>query len=403
MLLSRIATAVQPSVTLQLNTIAARLKAAGEPVIHLGGGEPTSKASPAGLKSAQDLLNTGEIRYGPEDGIPALKQAVCEYTKTWYGRDVTTDNVCISAGTKQAVMVCMQSILDPGDELIILAPYWASYSEMVQICGATPVIVTPRAALQPHYDDIVGSLTAKTRGILLNSPNNPSGVVYPREQVARLVKLCEDRGIFLMVDDIYQRLLFDDRKPLSVYEFSSAPINDSRIVVFNGVSKAYAMTGFRIGWGIANPTLRKAMAALQGQQTSGPSAVGQAAAIGALRGPQDSVQELCRALQANRDLLVERLERIPGVQVTRPDGAFYCFPDFSAIERDSMRLAQFLLETVRVVTVPGIAFGLEGHLRLSTCGSTRDVIDGCERIAWALNDAAGRETTIGGVRFVRPA
>lgn len=401
MSLSRLAAAIHPSVTLQLNSTAARLKAAGEPIVHLGGGEPTSKAPPAALEAAQKLLATGEIRYGPEDGILPLKQAICEYTKTWYHRDITPDNVCVSAGSKQAVMVCMQSILDPGDELIILAPYWASYSEMVRVCGAEPIILAPDTNLQPSLDRVKAAVNGRTRGVLLNSPNNPSGVVYTREFVAELVRFCESRGLFLMVDDIYQRLLFDGRKPLSVFEFSTAKQDDTKIIVFNGVSKAYAMTGFRIGWGIANPTLRKAMGAIQGQQTSGPSALGQAAAIGALRGPQESVQALCDELQTHRESLVAGLRAIPNVIVTPPDGAFYCFPDFSAHQRDSVKLAQFLLEKVKVVTVPGSAFGLEGHLRISTCGSMKDVIEGAARIRWALDKAGSREYVSGSVKFTR--
>lgn len=401
MKLSRLASSIQGSVTLSINALANRLRAEGEPVIHLGGGEPESKTPPAAIEAGEKMLRTGEIRYGPEDGVGPLKAAVCEYTRQWYGVAPTPENVCVSAGTKQALMVCLQSILDPGDEAIIFAPYWASYSEMVRCCAAEPVILPPGDDLQPSFDKLVAAITPRTRAILLNSPNNPSGVVYQRDFVAEVVGLAEERGLWLLVDDIYQRLLFDGQKPLSVYEFSKRSLHDTQIVVLNGVSKAFAMTGFRIGWGIANPDLRKTMGSLQGQQTSGPSTLCQQAAIGALRGPQESVVELVKDLERNRDLMVAGLKGLERARYAIPTGAFYCFPDFSAYEPDSAKLAQFLLEKVRVVTVPGAAFGLEGHLRLSTCGLARGVEEGLARMRWALDPAAPREAEIGGVRFVR--
>jgi aspartate aminotransferase len=398
---SRLAGSIQSSVTLKINETAGALKAAGEPVIHLGGGEPVTKAPPSAIAAGQKALESGEIRYGPEDGIRPLKEAIVDYMKTWYGLDARVENICVSAGTKQALMVCLQAILEAGDEAIVFAPYWPSYSEMVRICGAEPVILPPGPGLQPSFDALKAAITPRTRAVLLNSPNNPSGVVYDREFVAETVRLCEAKDIWLLVDDIYQRLLFDGAKPLSVYEFSTRKLDDSPIVVLNGVSKAYAMTGFRIGWGVANPALRKAMGSLQGQQTSGPSTLSQQAALAALRGPQDSITSMVRDLEANRTRMVAGLRQIPRVEFATPGGAFYCFPDFSAYQRDSLRMAQELLERVKVVTVPGIAFGLEGHLRMSTCGSARDVEEGLARVRWALDPNSPAETEIGGVRFAR--
>lgn len=401
MRLSRLASSVQGSITLKINEMAAQLRAQGEPVIHLGGGEPVSKAPHSAIEAGQSVLATGEIRYGPEDGLKALKEGVCEYTRAWYGVEARPDHVCISAGTKQALMVALQSVLDADDEAIILAPYWPSYTEMVRVCGAAAVVVRPDEQLNPSLKRIAAAISPRTRAIVVNSPNNPSGVVYERGFIAELVQLAEARGLWLLVDDIYQRLLFDDRKPLSVYEFSRRKLEDSQIVLLNGVSKAYAMTGFRIGWAVANPELRRAMGSLQGQQTSGPSTLCQQAALAALRGPQESVTELVRHLEANRERMMSELKRIPGLRCAAPGGAFYCFPDFSSLQPDSVRLAQFLLEAVRVVTVPGESFGMEGHLRLSTCGAAQAVSEGPQRIAWALDPSGSRETTIGGVRFVR--
>ncbi|MGE3181733.1 MAG: pyridoxal phosphate-dependent aminotransferase [Phycisphaerae bacterium] len=399
MQLSRLAGSISPSVTLEINNKAAQMREAGEPVIHLGGGEPVSLAPESAVDAAIAKLQTRALRYGPADGDMALKREICKHTKQWYGIDVKPENVCISAGTKQSVMVCLQSLVDPGEEVILLAPYWVSYPEMVRICGGEPIVVQPQANLEPTLADIERAVTDKTKVIMINSPNNPSGVIYSDALLRGIVELCERRGIWLMSDDIYQQLDFDRDKPTTVMDFATKPFNENSIVLLNGVSKAYAMTGFRSGWAVTPPALRKAMSSLQGQQTSGPSIIGQVAAIGALSGPQDSVAKLCDHLRANRELLCAKLAGHPTIRFARPSGAFYCFPDFNAAERDSRKLANYLVETAKVVTVPGVDFGMDGHLRLSTCGGSEDLANGLERICWALDPDSPRETEIGGVRL----
>ena len=385
MSLSKIAQAIGASATIKLNETANALRAQGEPVIHLGGGEPKSKAPATAIAAAAAKLETGEIRYTPNAGIMPLREAVVRYTEEHYQRTVEPGNVLVSSGAKQAIMMALQSVLNPGDELIFPAPYWVSYPEMVRLVGAIPVSVLPENdPAEPTIEEIRAKVTPATRAIMLNSPNNPSGVVYSRKLVSDVVDFCEGSGIYLVMDDIYHRLVFDGQSIANCYEFSSKKTDDSKIILINGVSKSYAMTGFRIGWAIASKEVVGAMSRIQSHFSSGTSELTQWAAVGALNGSQESVESLRKNLEKNRNLLVDRLSAIDGVKVKNPGGTFYCFPDFSDIEKDSTRLADYLLKKVQVVTVPGVEFGLEGHLRISYCGSESDIIEGSERIRTAL-------------------
>jgi aspartate aminotransferase len=225
--------------------------------------------------------------------------------------------------------------------------------------------------------------------------------MYSREFIAEMVEFCEKKSLYLIMDDIYNRLVFDGKTAPLCYDYMKTPIEQSKLVVINGVSKTYAMTGFRIGWAIANKELTQAMGNIQSQQTSGPSAPSQWAAVGALNGVQSSVEALRMTLENNRNVMLDRLRAIPGVNVSTPDGTFYCFPDFSAYMKDSQKLANLLLQKVRVVAVPGKEFGFEGHLRLSYCGTIKDVTEGLERIQWALDPNSANELYLGDRKLVR--
>jgi len=402
MSLSQLARNIKESVTLKLNETAALLREKGEPVIHLGGGEPKSKAPIDAVINCTSILHTGEIRYTPPDGIPALKKAVIRYTEERYKKIVTADNVIVSGGAKQAIMVLLHAILDPKDEVIFPAPYWVSYPEMVKLAGGCPVVVTPEdGSFHPSVREIADTVGSYTKAIIINSPNNPSGAMFSKDFVAEIVEFCEKKSLYLIMDDIYNRLVFEGKSAPVCYDYADAPLEQSKLVVINGVSKMYAMTGFRIGWAIASKELVEAMATVQSQQTSGPAAPSQWAAVGALNGVQSSVENLRMTLENNRNVMIDRLRAIDGVQVTKPDGTFYCFPDFSAYMKDSQKLANFLLEKVRVVTVPGKEFGFEGHLRLSYCGTIRDITEGIERIQWALDPTSANELYLGDRKLVR--
>ncbi len=403
-MLSQLALSIKESPTLKLNETAALLKDKGEPVIHLGGGEPKSRTPIDAIISCSSMLATGEIRYTPSDGIPALKKAVIRYTEEHYDRIVKPENVIISSGAKQTLMVALHAILDPKDEVIFPVPYWVSYPEMVKLAGGVPVpIEASDGTFCPSFEDIAAAVGSYTRAIILNSPNNPTGAMYPDHFVERIVELCARKDIWLLMDDTYNRLVFDGRAPTNVYAFSKEDIESSKLLVVNCVSKMYAMTGFRIGWGVGNRELIRAMANIQSQQTSGPAAPSQWAAVGALNGVQNSIEALRTTLENNRNVLVARLQAIPGVKVVKPAGTFYTFPDFSAYDPNSQRLASYLLETVRVAVLPGKDFGMEGHLRISFCGAQKDIREGLERIQWAIDPNAPNELYLGSRKLVRDA
>ena len=402
MSVSQLARSIKASPTLQLNETAARLREKGEPVIHLGGGEPKSKVPLDAVLNCATQLNAGEVRYAPADGLPVLKKAILRYMEENYGRLATPENVIVSSGAKQSIMNVLYAVLEPKDEVVFPAPYWVSYPEMVKLAGGVPVPVVPEdGSLQPSVADIAENVGSYTRAVILNSPNNPSGVMYPAEFVAEMVELCEKKNLWLIMDDLYNRLVFDGQKAPNPYEFATDTGESSKLVVVQGVSKMYAMTGFRVGWAVGNRELVEAMANIQSHQTSGPVTVSQWAVVGALSGVQTSIESLRLTLENQRNVMLERLRTIPGVHVTTPNGTFYCFPDFSAYEKDSQKLAELLLERVRVVTVPGSEFGMDGYLRLSYCGTIKEIMEGIERIKWALDPQAPNELYLGDRKLVR--
>jgi len=402
MSVSQLARSIKASPTLKLNETAAKLRERGEPVIHLGGGEPKSKSPLDAVLNCAAQLNTGEVRYAPADGLPAMKKSIIRYTEEHYGHGVHPLNVVVSSGAKQSIMNLLYAVLEPHDEVIFPAPYWVSYPEMVKLAGGVPVAVTPEdGSFQPTVQEIADCVGSSTKVIVLNSPNNPSGVMYSRDFVEEMVKFCEKKDLWLVMDDLYNRLVFDGKTAPNPYEFAEDRGDASKLVVVQGVSKMYAMTGFRIGWAIANREVCEAMTNIQSHQTSGPVTVSQWAAIGALSGAQTSIETLRLTLENARNVMVDRLQTIPGLHVTKPNGTFYCFPDFSAFGKSSLELAEFLLDKVRVVVVPGKDFGMEGHLRLSYCGSIKEIMEGLERIKWALDPNAPNEIFIADRRLVR--
>jgi aspartate aminotransferase len=273
---------------------------------------------------------------------------------------------------------------------------------MVRMCNARPVIVSPLdGSFHPRMQDIEQATSSYTRAIIVNSPNNPSGAVFPNEFIAQIVDFCERKQIYLIMDDIYHKLIFDNRQWTPAWQYTRADIESTNIIVVNGVAKLYGMTGFRIGWAIANRKLVEVMTNVQAQTTSCTSVVLQAAAEGALNGMQNVVEGLRLTFQNNRDVLMQELKSFNGVRVIKPEGTFYALPDFRAYTNNSVELARFLLRKTMVVTVPGKEFGLEGHLRLSYAGSVKDITTAVERIKWALDPNSPNELYIGDRKLVR--
>jgi aspartate aminotransferase len=402
MKLSKLAGEIVESPTLMLNEEARLLRERGEPVINLGIGEPKNKTPIAAILSSAAKLTSGDVKYVPIDGTRSLKKAVLRYTEENYDKLAAPENVLITNGAKQSLFNLIYSILNPLDEVIVIAPYWVSYPAIIRMCNGVPVVVTPEdGTFTPRIEDIEKAITANTRAIIVNSPNNPSGVIYPAELIEKLVDLCEKNDIFLICDDIYHKLTFDGNVAPPAYQFTNRDIEDSRVIVVNGVAKLYGMTGFRIGWVVAPRSLVRVMTNVTAQTTSGVSPVSQAAAEGALTGLQSVVEALRLQIQNNRNILLEEFKSFNGVRLIEPQGTFYALPDIRAFSNNSMEVSKLLLEKALVVTVPGREFGMEGHIRLSFSGTVKDVIEGIARIKWALDPESPNEIYIGDKRAVR--
>ena len=402
MSISQLARSISDSPTLRLNEEARLLREMGQPVIHLGIGEPKNKAPITAILSSAAKLNTGEVKYTPTDGTPSLKKAIVRYMEENYNRVVAPENIIVTTGAKQSLYNILFSIINPQDEVIILAPYWVSYPEMVKMVYGIPVIVTPKdGTFYPRMEDILEAVTSYTKAIIVNSPNNPSGVIFPDGFIAQIVEYCEAKGIYLIMDDIYHKLVFDGMHAIAAYSCTKKDLESTKVIVVNGVSKLYGMTGFRIGWVVTNRKLVEIMTNVQAQITSSPADVMQSAAEGALNGMQSYVESLRLTMENNRNVVMQELKCFTGIRITKPQGTFYCLPDFRAYLHNSEELASFLLKKALVVTVPGKEFGMEGYLRLSYAGTVKDITEGISRIKWALDPSSPKEIYIGDRKLVR--
>jgi aspartate aminotransferase len=402
MSVSILAKSIPQSPTLKLTEQARLLREKGEAVIHLGAGEPKNKAPLAAILSSAAKLNAADVKYTPADGIPSLKRAIIRYTEESYDRVVAPENIIVSAGAKQAVFNVLYSIVNPQDEVIILAPYWVSYPEMVKMVLGIPVIVKPEdGGFYPHFEEVQRAISSSTKAIIVNSPNNPSGVIYPEAFIAQIIDLCEKKGIYVIMDDIYHKLVFDGKKTPTCYQYTTKDIESTHIIAINGVSKLYGMTGFRIGWAVASRSLVEIMTNVQGQITTCVSVLLQAAAEGAMTGLQSTVESLRLTLENNRNVMLQELSTFTGIKTVKPDGTYYCLPDFRAYSSKSVELSDMLLKKALVVTVPGKEFGMEGHLRLSYAGSIKEITEGIARIKWALDPNSANEIYIGDRKLVR--
>ena len=402
MSVSELARSIIESPTLRLNEEARLLRERGEPVIHLGIGEPKNKTPITAILSSAAKLSQGDVKYCPTDGTPSLKKAIIRYTEERYDKVIAPENVIVSAGAKQAIFNLLYCIVNPQDEVVILAPYWVSYPEMVKMVYGVPVIVTPEdGSFHPRMGEIERAVGSNTKAIIVNSPNNPSGLVFREEFIAQIVDFCERKKIYLIMDDIYHQLVFDGNRAAPAYQFTTRDLEDSRVIVVNGIAKLYGMTGFRIGWSVAPRKLVEVMTNVQAQTTSCSSPVMQAGAEGALLGLQSVVEGLRLSIQNNRDVIMRELSSFTGVKTHKPEGTFYCLPDFRAYNQNSVELSRFLLKRALVVTVPGREFGMEGHLRLSFSGTVKDVTEGIARIKWALDPNSPNDIYIGDRKLIR--
>jgi aspartate aminotransferase len=384
---------IPPSATLALNAQANQLKAQGVDIVNFGVGEPDFDTPDNIREAAIRAIREGFTRYTPVGGIPELKAAIINRFQADYGLSYQPGEIVVSCGGKQALYNLFQVLFDQGDEVVIPAPYWVSYVPMVLLTEATPVIVPTREenGFKLTAAELKARLTPRTKALVLNSPSNPSGGVYTQAELAALGEVVLAAGIYVISDDIYDKILFDGAKFVNIAMLS--PELKARTFVFNGVSKAYAMTGWRIGYLAGSEAAIQAADNLQSQSTSNPNSIAQKAAVEALSGPQDSVRKMVAEFAWRRDDIYRRVLSIPGVTAIKPGGTFYIFPNFSAYypklspapgQSHSQALAGYLLEEARLAAVPGAEFGEDNCLRLSYATSRERIATGLTRIKAAL-------------------
>ena len=382
---------MQESPTLAVTAKAKALKAAGEPVIGFGAGEPDfptpANIVEAAQRAAADPVNH---RYSPAAGLPALREAIADKTRRESGVDVAADQVVVTNGGKHALFDVFLSLIDPGDEVMIPAPYWVSYPEQVKLAGGIPVAIptTTETGFRTPIERLEQYRTARTKALVFVSPSNPTGAVYPRKDVQAVGNWAADHGIWVITDEIYERLVYGEATFTSLP--AVAPAATERTVIVNGVAKAYAMTGWRVGWAVAPRAVAVGMNKLQGQATSNVCNVAQMAALEAITGPQEAVAHMCAAFDRRRRIAVAGLSGIDGVTVVEPEGAFYVFPSFEGVlgreiagrhVATTLDLAEVLLDEAKVAVVPGEAFGAAGYIRLSYALGDDDLVEGIRRIA----------------------
>ncbi len=394
---------VKPSPTLEVTALANALKAKGIDVIGFGTGEPDFD-TPDHIKAAAiRAIESGKTKYTPSGGIPELKKAIIEKFKRDNNLEYKPSEVIVNSGGKHSFYNLMQVLLNNGDEIIIPAPYWVSYPPMTTLADGVPVIIetTEEGGFKMTPDQLDRAITPRTRGVVINSPSNPTGSAYAKKDIQALAEVVGDRDILLFSDDMYESILYDG------FEFYNiANVSDKmkqKTIVMNGVSKAYSMTGWRIGYMAGDASIMAQVDTLQSQSTSNPTSISQWAAVEALNGDQKPVAEMVEAFARRRALIVEALNKVPGFTCLSPNGAFYAFPGVERVysmkgwpgvvekyksDFNSSRLTSYLLEEARVAVVPGIAFGTDKHIRLSFATSDKNIVEGVKRIDEAIRKLA---------------
>ncbi len=385
---------VKPSATLAMTKRSIEMKAAGRNVIDLSAGEPDFDTPPNIIEAAIGAMRRGQTRYTPVDGTLELKKAVAAKFKRENGLDYAASQIIVSTGGKQVLYNAFMATLNAGDEVIIPAPYWVSYPEMVMLAEGTPV--TPSCAQNNGFklraEELEQAITPKTKWVILNSPSNPTGAAYTERELRALADvLLRHPDVWVLTDDMYEHLVYDDFKFTTIAQIE--PKLYPRTLTLNGVSKAYCMTGWRIGFAGGPTELIKAMTTIQSQSTSNACSISQAASVEALNGPKDFIPKHNASFKQRRDLVVEMLNRAPGIHCPRPEGAFYVYPSCAGalgkrtpkgkvIENDT-DFVEYLLDAEGVAVVQGVAFGLSPHFRISYATSTEALTEACTRIARA--------------------
>ena len=372
------------STTLAITARANELKAQGVDVVSFAAGEPDFDTPDHIKEAAVKAINGGFTKYTPSSGTEELRTLICEKFKRDNGLEYKPGQIVVGCGAKHSIFNAVMVLCDVGEEVIIPAPYWVSYPEMVKIAGATPKYIqtTQTANFKITPDQLKAAITARTKLLILNSPSNPTGSVYSRKELQAIADICVDHKIYVISDDIYEKLLYTNEPFVSIASLGKE-IYDLTVTV-NGVSKAYSMTGWRIGYAAGPEEIMGYMKKLQDHSTSNPTSISQKAAVAALKAPEDSIKVMRDEFKVRRDLMMSLIDGIPGVSYIKPEGAFYLFCDFSKYG-PCAEVAKKILNEVNVAVIPGDGFGAEGYLRLTFCTSQERIREGVRRIKeWIL-------------------
>lgn len=386
---------ITPSLTLSIDARAKEMRAAGLDVVGFGAGEPDFPTPQFICDAAKEALDKGMTRYTPAAGTVALRQAICDKLKRDNGLDYTPSDIIVSNGAKHSLYTIFQTIIDPGDEVLIPTPCWVSYPEMVRMAGGVPVFIPSDESnnFVPTHRDIAARVTRRTKAMIITSPSNPNGSVWSKDDLLFVANLAVTHPFFVVSDEIYEKLLYDGAQHVSIAQLGEQIKNQTFVV--NGMSKAYAMTGWRIGY-VAGPRIEiRAMGAFQSQATSNPNAMAQYASIAALKSDQSCVAEMVAAFEKRRNMMVDKINSIPGLSCLKPQGAFYIMLNIKGILgrkyqgrpiEGSMDFAELLLAEKQVALVPGVAFEADGYCRLSYATSEEQITKGLERIEAFVNE-----------------
>ena len=387
---------IQPSFTLQMATIAAEMRARGESVINFSVGEPDFNTPENIINAGKKAMDQGYTKYTAGPGMIEFRQAICNKLKRENGLEYDINEILVSNGEKQSLSTACQALFGQGDEVIVFQPYWVSFPEFIRLADAEPLLINtlPEKNFEPDFEELLSKDLKDVKGLILNSPSNPTGGVWSEEALIRMLKIAKKYNWIVISDECYERLVYDG-------EFTSTEkINrdyniKATIITCLSLSKTYAMTGWRIGYSAGPEYMIKAMAKIQGQATSCANSIGQVAGIEALTGSQECVQNMKEAFKKRRDLIVELLNELPDISCAIPGGAFYVFPNFEKylgkkgngkLLKDTFDISEYILESAKVVTVPGDGFGAPGHIRFSYATDSMTIEEGVSRVAVALKN-----------------
>ena len=393
--LSKIASAIAPSSTLAINNLYKQMKAEGKDALGFGVGEPDFN-TPDNIKEAGiRAINENQTRYTAASGTVELKEAICYRLKQDFDLDYKPSEIAVASGAKHSLFVAMQSLLNPGDEVILPAPYWVSYIEMIRMCGAVPVVIesTHKDNFKITADKLRAAVTDKTKLLILNNPSNPTGMIYSRDELKALTDVCVEKDLYIISDEIYYCLVYDNRPYTSVASLGEEV--KKRTILVNGVSKAYAMTGWRIGYTAAPEAITKVMSNYVGHSTAAPCTISQAAAVEAFRGSQESVKTMHAAFEERRNYMVERMNAIPHISCLKPEGAFYVMMNLDEVFGHTIRghkintpadFASAFVNEEMVATVPGEGFGTDHYIRWSYATDMDTIRKGMDRLERFMQD-----------------